>query len=124
MCVPLELQSTLARRIGQRLDAAMIGASATIKDDLAKAGGFGLVGDRLPDLLGGGDIAAVLQVAAHVILRARGGDQRLAVMIVDDLGVNMLAAAINRKARPLAVSQHLVADAVLAAGEPFGLFNV
>jgi hypothetical protein len=61
----LKLQSTFPSRVGQGFDPAMIHPAAAIERHLGDAQLFGLLGDRLAGLLGRGNVAAVLQIAAE-----------------------------------------------------------
>src|SRR5438477_649423 len=85
-----ELQSALARRVGERLDAAVILPAAAVECDLRDSRGLGSLGDRAADLLGGGDVPTVLQLPAHVLEGARRRRQRPAGRVVDQLRVNVL----------------------------------
>src|SRR5689334_2984135 len=81
---------------------------------------IGALRDRLADDLRGGDVAAVLQLrAADVGDVAADHRQRLAGGVVDDLGVNVLAAAVDAEPRALGgAEQAVVAGAVLQPHEP------
>src|SRR5205823_13126566 len=82
-------------------------------------------GDRLADALGRGDIAAVFQVrAAGLGVAAADVRQRLAGVIVDQLGVNVLAAAEDAQPRTLGRAEESLAHAVLTTQQTLGLFLV
>src|SRR5689334_9058216 len=91
-----EAQSRLTRGFGEGLHATGVLTAAAFERDLRHAGGLRALGDRLPDGLGCGDVAAVLQVAADVRLGGRCRDERLAREVVDDLHGNVLVAAEHR----------------------------
>src|SRR3546814_5263282 len=61
-----ELQASLARGIGQRLDAAVVAVAGTVEGDLLDARRPGLLGDGATDLGGGLDVLVALQAVADV----------------------------------------------------------
>src|SRR5690606_26984243 len=61
-----ELQAAFARRVGQRLDAAMVAVAGTIEGDLLDARGLGLLGDGATDLGGGLGVLGALQALTDV----------------------------------------------------------
>src|SRR5215207_2859284 len=99
--IRLELQAAFAGGVGEGLDPAVVLAPAAVERDLRDAGRFGAVGDRAADELGGGDVAAVLQLPAHLAARRGGRRQRAAGEVVDELRVNVLVAAEHRQPRTL-----------------------
>src|SRR6266566_2735188 len=105
----LELQPRFARRVGERLDSSVIQKTAAVEDNAAHAGGLRLGGDRLADLSRLGDA-----VALGLDLDCRGGGQRPALAIVDELRVNMVEAAKNREPRPLRGPSDMDAHALMS----------
>src|ERR1700674_1714611 len=97
---PLELQSTLAGGVGERLDAPVIEIAAAIEDDRLHALGDGALGHELAHRFRGVDIGAGLEAAAHVLLHARRRNHGLALQVIDDLGVDVLRRAEDRQPRP------------------------
>src|SRR3546814_14764677 len=59
-----ELQASLARGIGQRLDAAVVAVAGTVEGNLLDARRSGLLGDGATDLGGGLDVLVALQAVA------------------------------------------------------------
>src|SRR5579863_9150581 len=107
----LELQPRFARGLGQRLDAPVIQKTAAIEDHALYALLDGALRNRFPDLLGGGNIAARLRLQ-----RQRGsGYDRLALLVVDHLGVNVVERTIHIQSRPFAGPTQLDADARMNA---------
>src|SRR5690606_22009139 len=72
---------------------------AAVEYDLLDTGGLGALGDHPADLGRGGLVGAGLELALQVLVEARGGRQRAALSIIDDLGVDVLGGAEHRKAR-------------------------
>src|SRR4051794_17185189 len=95
----LEAQAALAGGIGQRLDAAVIKVARAVEDHARHAGSARALGNEAPDLLRRVDVAAALQLAAHVLLERRGGREGHAAVVVDDLGVDLLRRAEHRQPR-------------------------
>src|SRR5262249_45614471 len=83
---------------------------------LGDAGRLRCRGQLQPDRLGRLDVAAVADGGLFALLDLRGGaGERLAGVVVDQLGVNVLGAAEDRQARPFRRAADLVADAEAAA---------
>src|ERR1051326_5577943 len=95
---PLEVQPALARGIAERLDPAVVAVAAPVEHDILDAFLDGALGHQRADRLGGFDIGARLR--AHVLLQRRGRRQRLALHVVDHLGIDVLTRAVHGK--PLA----------------------
>src|ERR1700759_130762 len=89
--VSLEAQPALARRIGQRLDAAVIEIAAAIEHDFLDAVLYRSLRQELADRLGRIDVGTGL--LAHILFQRRRRSQRLALQVVDDLGVDVLGRA-------------------------------
>src|SRR5690606_30174298 len=62
-------------------------------------GRLAALGDQLADTDRSFGAAAVLDLAAQILVEGRGGRQRAARRIVDDLGVDVLARAVHAEAR-------------------------
>src|SRR5580692_7388480 len=83
--VVLETQAALTSGVGQGLDSAVVFSAVAVERNLGDSQCLGALGDRLADTLGGFDVAAVFQFAAH--FGAAGcRDERLAGVVVNDLG--------------------------------------
>ena len=95
----LEVESGFARALGEGTDAAVIAEAGAVEDDLADAGLLGAAGDERADLLGLVALGAL--ALAQLLLERRGGGQRPARRVVDDLGVDLVEAAEDRQPRPL-----------------------
>jgi len=89
--------------------------AAAIEHHVGDAGRNRARRHQLADLDGRRDIAPGLELPAQVLFQARGGNHRLALPVVDDLGVNVLVGPEHRKTR-LAASPKLdlVPHALLA----------
>src|SRR5215211_2639269 len=96
----LEIEARFARRVGQRLDAAVVEITRAVKDHRLDAGLAGALRDEAPDLLRRVDVGAGLELAAHVLLERGGGRKRDAALVVDDLRVDLLRRAEHRQPRP------------------------
>src|SRR5262245_56375537 len=105
-----ELQPALASGVGEGADAAVVLEAAAVEDHGADALLLGPLGDELPHGLGRGDVRAALLVLAQILLDGRGGAQRAAVVVVDDLGVDVALAPEHREARPLGAARDLLPD--------------
>src|SRR6516164_8646362 len=97
-----EAQSALARRIRQRLDAAVIEIAAAVEHNFLDALLHRPLGQQLADGLRGVDVGAGLGGVAHLLFQRGGGSHRLALQVVDDLGVDVLRRAEHRQARTAA----------------------
>src|SRR5882757_829053 len=111
----LETQPALARRIGQRLDAAVIEIAAAVEHDFLDTVLHRAFRQQFADGLGGVDIGAGL--FAHVLFQRRGGRERLALQVVDDLRIDVLRRAEHRQPRTAAGgTAQRVPHALLAPG--------
>src|SRR5258706_15430428 len=120
----LEFQSCFAGGVGQGLDAAVIHSPAAIEGNSGDSGGLAALGDGLAGGLGGGDVGAGLERAAHLGAGGGNGGQSPAGHVVDQLGVNVLSAAIDGQPGSLRGAENAVANAVFAAIEAFLFFYV
>src|SRR5205085_6682531 len=107
----LTLQSCFARRFGEAAHAPVIDVAAAVKDGAGDALLFGALGDATANLFGRRDVAA--GSALPVLLRRRGGDQRDAAGVVDQLRVDVVDAAEDGQPRALARAADLSADALV-----------
>src|SRR5215204_6550636 len=89
-----EIETALAGGVGQRLDAAVIEIARAVEHDRLHAGGARALGDETPDLLRRVDVGARLQLPAHVLFEGRGGSERDAALVIDDLRVDLLRRAV------------------------------
>ena len=94
----------------------MVAEAVAVKRDGFHARGFGLFGDGVADLLRGFDVAAFVELGRH---RA-GFGERFTGEVVDELGVDVLAAAEDRQTWLLGAAEDSLADAGLAAGTSEG----
>jgi len=95
-----ELQPALARRVGQRLDAAVVLVMPAVEGRLGDALGLGLFGDLLADRDRPLEIAALGRLVAFLYGHAARGPQGHALAVVDELGVDVLVAAKDGQPRP------------------------
>src|SRR6185295_19985060 len=105
----LKLQSRFARRFGEAAHAPVIDIAAAIKDDAADALLFGALGNRFADLFCRRNVAA--GAPPPILFGRRGGDQRDALRIINQLRVDMVYTTKNRQARARARAANLAADA-------------
>src|SRR5712691_495569 len=103
----LKLQSCFARRVGQRLHAAVIQIPAAVEHHGVDALVLGALGNQLPDGLGAGEIASI----GGVLLVRGGRNHGMAPGVVDQLRVDVFYTAEHGEARPLLGAVHAAADA-------------
>jgi hypothetical protein len=65
---PLEIQTSFTRRIGERLDAAVIDIAAAIEYDIFDARFQSALRDKLSDLRCGGDIGALVKASLQTVI--------------------------------------------------------
>src|SRR5919198_6768770 len=110
LAAPLALvEARLARRVGQRLDAAVVAEAAAVEDDRLDAQGPGPLGDgpaHAPRRL---DVAA--RRPAQLLLDGRGRGEGHGPLVVDDLRVDVVQAAEDREPRARLRAAHAAADA-------------
>src|SRR5688572_19332723 len=94
----LELQSTAAGRLGERLDAPVIAIPGPVEGHAFDPGLLCLLGDSLADELGRLAVGAALQLPAHFLLQTRGGGDHLVAGRAGDLRVDMLVAPMHSEA--------------------------
>ncbi len=97
-----EIQSALAGGIGQGLDAPVIEVAAAVEDHVLDSLGRRALGDQLAHRLGRGDIGAGLELPAQILFERGGRRDRLALLVVDHLRVDVLRRAKHRKPRAVA----------------------
>src|SRR5262249_47472492 len=95
-----------ARRIGERLDAAVVAIAAAVERDRFDALVLRLGGDALADRLGRLLVAAVLHLGTHFLLHARSAGEHLGALGRGDLRVDMRIGAVDGK-----TDRAVVADA-------------
>src|SRR5579871_5170833 len=112
----LEGQPALAGGIGQGLHPAMKQIGSAVEDHFLDASRDRPFGDQLAHCLGGLDVGACLQRALQRLVDRRGGGQRLAFAVVDDLSIDVQARAEDGEPRPAGgLDLQVMADALLAA---------
>src|SRR4051812_21960200 len=107
----LELQPAFARGVGKLLNAAVVLPAATVEDHSRNALLLRTLGDHRADDLGRIDVAAALLATPEGGVDSGGRRQRVAVLIVDDLDIDILGAAKNVQAGPLGGTGDLIAHA-------------
>jgi hypothetical protein len=93
-----ELQAALAGAFGNGLHTAVVQEAATVKDHSGDTGFFGAVGKPTANFRSGRDVSTSGTI--ETFLNRRGGGNGAPSEVVDDLGVDMFAAAEHREARP------------------------
>src|SRR5215510_2378857 len=109
--IRLKLQSGLAGGFGKRLDAAVVQESTPIEDHRAHAGGPRALRDRAADCS-----SRLGVILADLQLGGRCRRQSAAGLIVDQLGVYMVQAAVYAEPRPLACAGDLHPHAAMPPG--------
>ena len=72
----LELQAGFARRIGQRLDAAVVRKTRAVEGDVLDAGSLRLFGDALADQGGSSDVATLARWSASCARTSASASRR------------------------------------------------
>src|SRR3546814_10955223 len=98
----LKLQSAFARGIGESLHAAVEQETATVENYLGDAGGLRALGDPAAHILRGlggraGSLGALLALA--VLVQGRRGGDGAPLAVVDALGLNVPARAMDQIGR-------------------------
>src|SRR5262249_45578368 len=113
----LEAEPALARGIRERLDAPVIEIAAAVEHDFLDALLHGALGKQLANRLGRIDVGAGLAAIAQRLLQRRGGSDRLALLVVDDLRVDVLRRAEHAQAwTAVGRAAQRMAHALLAPG--------
>jgi len=89
----------------------MVLKRSAIEGDLLETGRQRALGDRPADGLGGGAVAAVLELAAQFFLDRAGGGQGAPRQIVNQLRANMFMTAEYNQSRTLGSTADPLADA-------------
>src|SRR5690606_19333188 len=117
---PLEAEAGFARGVRQRLDAAVEDEGAAIEHDVLDARLDRALGDELADGSRRFPVGAGLERALQILVERRGGGDRMAARVVDDLRVDVLRRAMHRKTQTLARNLlQLPADTRRAALDSF-----
>src|SRR5208282_1690312 len=106
-----ELQARLPGRFGERLHAAVILIAAAVEHHVFDALGARALRDELAHDFGSGDIAAALDLAAHVLIERTRGNKGQSLFVVDHLRAHVLARAVDAKTRTLRRARQLFAHA-------------
>lgn len=93
----------------------MIFEASPIEFDLRDASRLGFLRDQLPDQLGCFAIPAMFDFAADVFVPRAGRNQRFSLRVIDQLAVNMAAAAEDRQAGPIAHGPQMIPHSVITA---------
>src|SRR5215203_1881273 len=103
----LDLQSALARPLGERRDASVVLVWAPVEDDRLYPGLGGSVRDQGSDLAGG-----VLAVLGRLDLAGVGRRERPCCVVVNELGVDVHVRAVHGEAGSCGRACHLAPDAL------------
>ena len=123
MCflLSLQLQAALTGAISQGLNTAMINVATTVEHDLGDALFQSLCCDLLTDLSCGLDVAAeTIEVLVHSGCRHQGH----ALLIIDDLSVNVLGGAENIQTGTCCGAADLVTNAAMTTKTSFVLVDL
>src|SRR5262245_10890357 len=99
----LNVEAGFARRVGQRLHAAVIFEARAIESDLLDAGFLRALRDFLADGGRGRDVAGALPRAAQFLVQSRRADDDAIALGCDDLRVDVLRRAMH--AEPMNAEQ-------------------
>jgi hypothetical protein len=114
----LKIQSRFARRIGQRLDAPMIDIGAAVENHVLDASLQSARRNQLSNLGRSRNVGAFFEAALQLAIDAGRRRKRMAIRIVDDLGIDVLGRTEHRKTGTFALSPPQgPADTRLAAVE-------
>ena len=102
------MESSLAGGIGQSLHPAMEGEPTAVEDDLFDAGGYSAVTEEGANGCGHLRLVCACRISGHGCFHRRGRGQGMAGVIVDQLGVDMVQAAIYRQTGAWAVPAMLL----------------
>src|SRR5690606_1167990 len=108
-----DLQAPFARTLRDGGDAAVVLVATAVEHDRGDAGVQGPARDELADLAGLGRLVA--GVGAQVRLHRRRADQRVALVVVDDLDEHVPVGAGHDQARPLGRAEDLLPDPQMPA---------
>src|SRR5436190_14468626 len=95
---PLELQSTGAGSVRQRLDATVVAIAGPVECNLFDALVLRLLRDALTDQFGGLAVRAVLQLPAHFLLCAGSAGEHLVARGRGDLRIDVGVGAMHGQA--------------------------
>jgi len=98
----------------ERLNAPVVDESVAVEDHLLHTRLERALGDGGTHRFRGGLVARALERTGQGLLDGAGGRERRAVLVVDDLSVDVLEAAEDRQAGTLGGAERLLADVVLA----------
>src|ERR1700710_2897120 len=109
--LPSEGQAALAGAVRQGRDATVVLVAGAVEDHALDTSGLRALGNELADLAGLGSLVALDR--ADVGLHGRGGRERLADQVVDDLHADVLRGPRHHEARTLRGAVDLLAAADL-----------
>src|SRR3954452_21284507 len=112
--MPSELQSSLSRAFGERLDASVVEVTATVEHDCLDAGLLRGGGDLLADFLRLLGLVALEPLEAGPL----GGSERAARRVVDDRGEDAAVRAEHDQAGALGGAGDLAANTAMTAKPP------
>src|SRR5262245_11801301 len=116
----LEIEPAGARSVGERLHAPVIEVAAAVERHLRDALRLRPLGEQLADRRADGGLALALDAPLQVVTaRCRG--ERDAARVVDDLGVDVGRAAVDRQTRTLRGALDAAPDAISADAPPLEL---
>src|SRR5207248_1576842 len=104
-------ETALSGGICQRCNPAMVTIATAVERDLFNSLFEGADGEGLADLHGRRLVSAILPFGADFDFGGTGRHEGVSSLVVDDLGINMLIAAEDRKPRAQAAAADVLADA-------------
>src|SRR2546422_34669 len=108
-----ELESALARCIGQSFHPAVVGVTAPVEHGARDTQLLGPPGQRLSHGFGCGDVGPVLQGLPHFLIARRNRDERMAAAVVHELRVDMARGPKNVQGRRLSASASPLAGSLM-----------
>src|SRR5439155_20701336 len=114
----LELESSFACRLCQRLHASVVQVAGAVEDDRFDVRLLRVLGQQLADL---GRLFRLVALERLLQIQPARSRQRLALDIVDELRLDSLVRAEDDEPRPLGRAVELAADAPVAARAGLGL---
>src|SRR5205085_11235545 len=106
-----ELQPALSRRFGERSDPSVVAIASPVEDDGLDSGLLRPLGDQRADSAGGVPVGSPRRVLPQPRIQRGGVRQGRPAAVVDDLGVDVPSALVDREPGPFLAAADPRADA-------------